>query len=98
MTLAVMWIDGDMYVLAAIKGDVLGSGCFLFGGSPSGYRAARVISASWNATTKVISGGFACAASSFQDVKASSCKQESDSFVKGKSCEPFVSNVYWFGC
>ena len=57
---------------------------FLYGGSPSGYRAARMISA----TTKVISGGFSCAASSFQDVKASSCKQESDSFVKGKSCEP----------
>ena len=34
VTLAVMWIDRDMYVLVAIKGDVLASGCFLYGGSP----------------------------------------------------------------
>ena len=92
VTLAVMWIDDDVYVLAAIKGDVLGSGCFPCGGSPSGYRAARMISASGNAASLVTSGGLACGASSFQDVKenssfTSSCKQETDSFVKGKSCE-----------
>ena len=93
-TLAAVWIDDDVIDLAAIKGDVLGSGFVPCGGGPSGYRAARMILASGYAALLVPSGGLACCASSpcFQVVKesssfTSSCKTETDSFLKVKSCE-----------